>query len=174
MYTSYSADAYKSHDLSIYMKTSSGDTINLDFSNQKSASMSHQESSSGTKDTLSFSSMQSFQYSIDTNGIDEQDKKEIAEFMKKAQPYIDNFLQELDQDAPQTPVNKVAKDITSMLKDFTSKDDNTKNYIKSNLVDMVDNSIKQFPDMEKIFQDAQALLEKTLKEMDNFTKSLYA
>ena len=39
MSSSLSMNAYKSHDLNIIIKTSSGDVINLDLSNQESLSL---------------------------------------------------------------------------------------------------------------------------------------
>lgn len=178
----YSAiNAYKSHDLNISMRTSSGDNISLDFSNQKSLEASSQEGKNGNSSSLSFSSMQSFQFSIETNGIDDQDKKEIAAFMKIAQPYIDNFLSELANDAPSSPVTKIANDIVNTFSSMQEKDTNTKNFVKSNMVEMFDNSMnklkippKSESSIDKIFEQAQKLLEETLKVFDDLHKKIYA
>ncbi|ABB44828.1 hypothetical protein Suden_1551 [Sulfurimonas denitrificans DSM 1251] len=186
MNTSYSLNAYKSHDLNISMKTSSGDVIKMDFANESSFSMNSQKNSQGSKDELSFSSMQSFNYSIKSNGIDEQDKKEIEAFMKIAQPYIDSFLEELSAEAPSSPVTKLAHDIASIFEPNKARDENSKNYIKTNIVEMFDNSLQklklpqdsQTADanemMEKIFENAKNLLEKTLQEFNEFNKKIYA
>jgi hypothetical protein len=167
-------DAYRSHDLSIAMKTSSGDVINLDFANKQSMSMNHKETSKGTQDSLSFSSMQSFQFSIDSNGIDAQDKKEIQAFMKIAQPFIDDFLKELDQDSPKTPVNKLANTIADIFRPMQEKDKNTKDFVKTNLINQFDNSMKKMENIDKIFNDAKDLLERTLNNFDKINKELYA
>ncbi len=173
MNSAYGLDAYKSHDLNIYMRTSSGDVIEMDFSNRQSFSMSHQQNANQTKESFSFSSMQSFTFSMTTNGIDAQDKKEIEAFMKIAQPYIDDFLQELDQDAPGSPVTKLAHQISDIFAPMKSKDDDTKNYAKNSIVTMFDDAMKNFDSIEKIFEDAKRLLEKTLEEFDKLNKSLY-
>lgn len=181
--TSYGLDAYKAHDLNIAMRTSSGDEINFDFSNHKSASLSHQEDESGSSDSMKFSSMQSFSFSMQTNGIDDQDQKEIDEFMKIAQPYIEDFLAELKEDAPKTPVTELAHKIAGIFAPNKDRDENNTNNVKSNIVKMFDNSVNKLEipkgqnkeDMiNKIFKDAQKLLEKTLKEFDEFNKSIYA
>jgi len=183
MNTSYSYDAYRAHDLNIAMKTSSGDKITLDFANHQSTSMSHSEDENGSSTSMSFSSMQSFQFKIDTNGIDAQDKKEIEEFMKIAQPFIDDFLAEFQTDAPGTPVTQMAKQITDIFSPMKDKNEDTKNLVKTNLVDMFDNGMKKLtlPEaestedfMKKIFENAQKLLEKTLAEFDKVNKELYA
>jgi len=172
-------NAYKSHDLNIMMKTSSGDVIKLDFSNEKSLSYANEKNENSSKSVLKFSSMESFKFSIDSNGIDEQDKKEIEKFLEIAKPYIDNFLEELkEDDKNSTPLNKTAQNIVDSLYSLTDKSQNTKNYAKNSLVDMFDKAIhlnktieKQF---DKMFEEAKKLLEKTLQLFDNPNKSVYA
>ncbi|MDD3476447.1 MAG: hypothetical protein PHI38_06230 [Sulfurimonas sp.] len=174
MDTSYLLNAYRSHDLNISMKTSSGDVIKMDFANESALSMSSQKNSQGSQEEFSFSSMQSFNYSIKSNGIDEQDKKEIEEFMKIAQPYIDNFLKELSEDAPTSPVTKMAKDIASIFEPSKLRDENQSNQIKSSIVDLFDNSITKIKATDDIFLEMQKLLERTLREFEDFNKKLYA
>ncbi len=182
MNTLYGIDSYKSHDLNINMRTSSGDTIEMDFSNKNSSSMRHEENQNGSKTSMSFSSMQSFQFNIDTNGIDKQDQKEIDAFMKIAQPFIDDFLKELEDVAPKSPVSQLAHKIAGFFEPSRERDENSKNHIKTNIVEMFDNSLKKLevPErlntqdmLKKIFEDAQKLLEKTLQEFDNFNKNVY-
>jgi len=183
MNTSYGYDTYKTHNLNIAMRTSSGDTIKMDFSNTQSASIRHSENRDSSQTSMSFSSMQSFQFSIDTNGIDAQDEKEIAAFMKEAQPFIDKFLAEFESDAPGTPVTQMAKQIIDIFAHIKEKNENTKNLVKTNLVEMFDRGMNtlSIPDnsdreniMDRIFEDAKKLLEKTLAEFDKLNKELYA
>lgn len=177
MNTSYALEGYKAHDLNIAMKTSSGDVIKMDFANHSSVSLSSEQNEKGSKTSLSFSSMQSFQFSISGNGIDAQDEKEIQSFMKIAQPFIDNFLKELQQDAPQTPVTKLAQKIASLFEPSKERNEGAKNHIKTNMVEMFDNSLAKIDNskmLDKIFEDAKKLLEKTLQAFDNFNKEIYA
>ena len=185
MTQTYGLNNYYSHTLDISMRTSSGDVISFDFKNEQSSSLNYKENENAKSLKAGFSSMQSFQFSIETNGIDAQDKKEIAAFMKKAQPYIDKFLKELSEDAPNSPVTKIAKDIASIFEPNKNRDENQKNFVKTNIVKMFDKSLQEFhlpkateltPEetMKKILQQSQKLLEKTLKEFDNINKTLYA
>jgi hypothetical protein len=132
---------------------------------------------------MKFSSEQSFSFSVSTNGIDAQDQKEIEEFMKIAQPYIDEFLKELSQDAPKTPVTELAHKVAAIFDPNKDRDQNNLNNVKTNIVEMFDRSLNQLEvpketskeDMiEKIYEDAKKLLEKTLKEFDEFNKNIYA
>ncbi|MCW8895940.1 MAG: hypothetical protein OQK48_00380 [Sulfurimonas sp.] len=186
MDTSYNFNSYTAHDLNIAMKTSSGDVIKMDFANYQSTSFSHEQSANNSKTSMSFSSMQSFKFSIDSNGIDAQDQKEIDAFMKIAQPFIDSFLKELQDAAPKSPVTQLAHKIAGIFEPSQERDENAKNNIKTNIVKMFDDSIKkleipQKPEktdtaelMDKIFEQTKKLLEKTLQEFDEFNKNLYA
>lgn len=183
MNTSYAMNTYMAHDLNIAMKTSSGDVIKMDFANHQSSSLSHKKDENGSQTSMSFSSMQSFQFSIESNGIDAQDQKEIDEFMKIAQPFIDNFLKELEDVAPKSPVSKIAHEIAGIFEPSRQRDENSKNHIKTNIVEMFDKAmnkleLSEIPNSQEIinniFKDAQKLLEQTLKEFDNFNKNIYA
>jgi len=183
MNTSYGLDTYRAHDLNIAMRTSSGDIIKMDFSNEQSSSLRHSQNENGSSTSMSFSSMQSFQFSIKSNGIDAQDQKEIDAFMKTAQPFIDDFLQELSEDAPKSPVTQLAKEIAGIFDPNRERDTESVNNIKTNIVAMFDQAIAQFEPpkqlsaqemMDKIMKETQKLLERTLQEFDNFGKDLYA
>jgi len=174
MNTSYAMNTYRSHDLNIAMKTSSGDVIKMDFSNEQSTSLNYKSDGNATTRSMRFSSMQSFQFSIKSNGIDEQDKKEIAAFMQKAQPFIDKFLKELEEDAPKSPVTKIAKKIAGIFQPNEQRSDVQNKHIKTNIVKMFDNSLEKIAQPQDIFKEAQKLLEKTLKEFDKLNQEIYA
>lgn len=183
MNTSYAVDSYRAHDLNIAMKTSSGDVIKMDFANEQSMSMAKEQNANGSKSSMTFSSMQSFEFSIESNGIDAQDQKEIDAFMKTAQPFIDNFLKELSQDAPKSPVTRLAREIAGIFEPSRDRSERENNGVKNNIVKMFDKAMDRVEHpkevsvedmMAKILKDAQKLLEKTLEEFDNFNKKIYA
>ena len=162
MNMSYGLNAYRSHDLNIAMKTSSGDVIKMDFANEQSASISHSQNKNSSQTSMSFSSMQSFHFSVKDNGIDAQDQKEIDEFMKTAQPFIDNFLKELQEDAPSTPVTKLAHDIASLFKPSRERNENELNNVKTNIVKMFDKAINELEAPKEL--SYEEMLEKLFKE----------
>jgi hypothetical protein len=174
MTTATSLDAYRSHELSIQMKTSSGDTLSLNFQNTQSLSLSEKTSDSTKEQSFSFSSMQAFSFNIDSNGITAQDQKEINAFMKKAQPYIDKFMKELEDQNQTSPINKVASDVTKLIGNLNNTDHNTKNYAKKGVVDLFDNSLKNVKSDEKMINEAQKLLQKIIDGFDKTMKTIYA
>ncbi|MDD3836109.1 MAG: hypothetical protein PHS42_11675, partial [Sulfurimonas sp.] len=97
-----------------------------------------------------------------------------------------SFLQELEDAAPKSPVSQLAQKIASIFEPSRERDENTKNHIKTNIVEMFDKSMRELkmPEkseqldptelMEKIFEQTKKLLERTLQEFDEFNKNIYA
>jgi len=174
MISSSSLDAYRSHELSIAMKTSSGDTLSLNFENEQSLSMSSKTTSNSKEETFSFSSMQAFSFNIDSNGISEQDQKEINAFMKEAQPYIDKFMKELEDQNQTSPINKIASDVTKLIGNLKNSDENVKNNAKKGVVDLFDNAVKEIKTTEKMIEEAQKLMQKIIDGFDKMFEPMYA
>jgi hypothetical protein len=124
--------------------------------------------------SFSFSSMQAFSFNLDSNGISEQDQKEINAFMKKAQPYIDKFMKELEDQNQTSPINKVASDVTKLIGNLKNSDENVKNYAKKGIVDMFDNAVKETKSTEKMLNEAQKLMQKILDGFNKAFEPLYA
>lgn len=174
MTTASSLDAYRSHELSIQTKTSSGDTLSLNFTNEQSLSLNEKITSNSKEQSFSFASMQAFSFTIDSNGISEQDQKEINAFMKKAQPYIDKFMKELKEENQTSPINKVASDITKLIGNLKNSDDNVKNHAKKGVVDLFDNALKETKSMDKMIEEAQKLMQKIIDGFDKLFEPIYA
>lgn len=178
--TTSSLDAYRSHELSMQMKTSSGDTLSLNFENTQQLSLNSRQKEGTKESSFSFSSMQSFAFELNTNGITQQDQKEIDTFMKKAQPYIDKFMKELSDGEQKSPINKIASDLTKALGDLKHSDESVKNHAKKGIVDLFDNALKQIPppknenDMSKIISEAEKFLKKILEGFDRLFEPVYA
>jgi len=175
-----SLDAYRSHELSMQMKTSSGDTLSLNFENTQQLSLNSRQEKDTKESSFSFSSTQAFAFELNTNGITEQDQIEIDAFMKKAQPYIDKFMKELSDGEQKSPVNKMASDFTKALGDLKHSDESVKNQTKKGIVDLFDNALKQTPppknedDISKMINEAEKFLKKILEGFDRLFEPLYA
>jgi len=174
MTTTASYDAYRSHELNIQMKTSSGDMLSLNFENEQSLSINEKTTSNSKEQSFSFSSMQAFSFNLDSNGISEQDQNEINVFMKKAQPYIDKFIKELEDQNQTSPVNKVASDVTKHIGNLKYSDENVKNQAKKGVVDLFDNAVIETKSTEKMIQEAQKLMQKIIDRFDKIFEPIYA
>ncbi|MFA6143428.1 MAG: hypothetical protein WCW84_02070 [Sulfurimonas sp.] len=172
--TTTSLNAYRSHELDIQMKTSSGDTLSLNFENSQGLSMNEKTSTDGKEQSFSFSSLQAFSFNIDSNGISAQDQKEIDGFMKKAQPFIDKFMKELEDQNQTSPINKVASDVTKLIGNLKNSDDTVKNLAKKGVVDLFDNAIKPIKTNEDLLKESQKLLQKIIDGFDTLFKPIYA
>ncbi len=168
-------NAYKSHDLAISMRTSTGDKIDLNFKNESNLSMASAKNANGSASSFSFSSLQAFSFKIETeNGIDENDKKEIEELMKIAQPYIDNFMKNLEQGNQNSPISMLAHNIADIFGPYTKSQDSLKTLAQKSVVDLFDNAIQKVDINEKMIEEAQKLLEKILKSFEEQQKAIYA
>ncbi|MFY9141663.1 hypothetical protein [Sulfuricurvum sp.] len=174
MTTSTSFDAYRSHELTLQMKTSSGDSLSLNFENTQSLSLSEKTAPGSKEQSFSFSSMQAFSFNLDSNGITAQDQKEINAFMKKAQPYINKFMKELEDQNPTSPINKVASDVTKLIGNLKNSDENVKNHAKKGVADLFDNALNSVKSHEKMLEEAQKLMQKIIDGFDKLFEPMYA
>ncbi|MBN2895746.1 MAG: hypothetical protein JXK05_07640 [Campylobacterales bacterium] len=176
MNTSYDLSAYRSRELNIEMRTSSGDVINLDFANRKQLEFSADRNQNSSQANFAFSSLEAYRFSVESNGIDEQDKQEIAAFMEIAQPYIDRFMKEVSDEAQTTPMDKIAQMVEGAFEGLSSRTQNVQNQAKNDLVGLFDESLKAFEQTEKLFSESQKLLEKILRDLErgDAEKLLYA
>lgn len=174
MTTATSYEAYRSHELAISMKTSSGDTLSLNFANEQSFSLNEKTTSGSKEQSFSFASMQAFSFTMDSNGISEQDQKEINAFMKKAQPYIDKFMKELEDQNQTSPINKIASDVTKLIGNLKNSDENIKNHVKKGVVDLFDNAVQNIKSHEKMVDEAQKLMQKIIDGFDKMFEPIYA
>ena len=174
MISSSSLDAYRSHELSIAMKTSSGDTLSLNFENTQSLSLDSRQNGNSKETNFSFSSLQAFSFNIDSNGISEQDQQEINAFMEKAQPYIDKFMQELEEQNQTSPINKIASDVTKLIGNLKNSDENVKNSAKKGVVDLFDNAVQNVKSHQEMLDEAQKLMQKIIDGFDKMFEPMYA
>ncbi len=176
MNTSYELNAYRSHTLDIQMRTSSGDVINLGFENTQELALSAQKDGKNENASFSFSSLQKYQFEMQTsNGIDEQDKKEIAAFMEIAKPYIENFMQEVSDQEQKTPLNQISDLLEKTMQPIKDMAYDTKQQGKTDLVKLFDDTLKMFEQSEKLINESQKFLDKLLGNFDkDFEVLLYA
>lgn len=170
----YALDAYRSRELNIDMRTSSGDHITLDFSNRQSLSLQSQRGAGGSESRFSFSAMEAFSFSVESNGISEQDQKEIAAFMEIARPYIEEYFAELQGGGRNTPRNEVARSVAAVFDPLKGNGNAVENYAKQGIVSLFDDAAKMIRNFETLLDEAQKLLQKTLDDFDRETALLYA
>jgi hypothetical protein len=97
---SINASSYSYNDFNFSMQTSSGDTINLKMYDEQSTDFSHQNDANASTTTLSLSHAYGYNFKYEGNGIDAQDKQEIAEAMKLIQPMLEDYLKNVADSEP--------------------------------------------------------------------------
>lgn len=162
--------AYNSLDFTI--KTRSGDTLSLNMYDNKSMQYSASKNGNNQTQELTLSHAYGYKFSYEGNGIDAQDKKEIAQALEALQPRIDEYLKNVEQSGIPTP-----RDILNSAFDFrqelpTPKNENHKNAIAQGLLETFDKSLGGLGAQEKAIETAQNLFERMLEQLESF--SLYA
>lgn len=165
---SIQASTYAYNDFNFSMQTSSGDKINLKMYDEKASDFSHQKSADASTTTLSLSHAYGYSFKYEGNGIDENDKKEIAQAMKLIQPMLDTYFKNVAETAPKNAdIINTAFDINSYLP--KPKEENTKNYLNDALLKTMDKTLEKVQQQnEKILEQAQKLFEALLKRNERF------
>lgn len=165
---SINASNYSYNDFNFSMKTSSGDTIDLKMYDERAAEFSHQKNDTTETTTLSLSHSYGYNFRYEGNGIDEQDKKEIAEAMKLIQPMMEDYLKNVAESEPKnSDIINSAFDINSYLP--KPKDNNTKNYLNDETLKTIDKVLEKVENQnEKILKEAQKLFDALLKQSERF------
>lgn len=159
------------HSLDFNFKTSSGDNISLSMYDQKE--MSHSKINNQNSKIESFSLTHAFGYkfSYRGNGIDENDKKEIAQALKQLQPELEKFNKKVENDTIPS-----LKELTNKAFEFKNllpkpKDLNHFNFIADEVLKAFDKNLEKFNPNEHLLKANKSLFDKLLEQMNSF--SLY-
>jgi len=147
------------------MKTSSGDKISLSMYSNSDSDMQMKKDQGMREMRLSLREAHGYSFSYQGNGIDDQDKKEIADALKKIEPLLGIFNKsDLKMDDRET--TNLAFDINSMLP--KARDENHKNFIKDATLTKMDEMLKAFDavdEMRELAKNVFDMLEKQMEEL---------
>lgn len=152
------------------MQTSSGDTIDLKMYDEKSAEIMHAQDETTSTTTLSLSHAYGYNFSYKGNGIDEADKKEIAQAMKMIQPMLNQYFNNIkDSSAQNADTINTAFDINSLLPQTSNH--NTRNFINDGLLKAIDQTLDTPQNQtNEILKHAKKLFDALLKQADHFER----
>lgn len=150
------------------MQTSSGDTIDLKMYDERLSEFSHEEDETSTRTTLSLSHAYGYDFRYEGNGIDAQDKQEIAEAMKQIEPMLESYLKNVSPNEPKNAdIINQAFDINSYLP--KPKDLNTKNYLNDATLKTIDKALANIENQnEKMLKAAEKLFKALLNQNEHF------
>jgi len=151
------------------MKTSSGDKIDLSMYSNEEVDLSMSKDSGLQAMSISIKEEYGYNFSYEGNGIDEQDKKEIQQALKKIEPLLGIFKNSNFEASHEDKTN-LAFDINSFLP--KAKDDNHKNFIKDSVIDKMDEMLKAFDAADEMRQLASDVFDMLEEQMEGLR--LYA
>lgn len=165
---SISAQSYSYNGFNFSMQTSSSDTIDLKMYDERLSEFSHEEDETSTRTTLSLSHAYGYNFRYEGNGIDAQDKQEIAEAMKQIEPMLESYLKNVSQNEPKNAdIINQAFDINSYLP--KPKDFNTKNYLNDATLKTIDKALANIENQnEKMLKAAEKLFKALLNQNEHF------
>jgi len=152
------------------MQTSSGDKIDLKMYDEKASEMSYKKDGNSTEMMLSLTHSYGYNFHYEGNGIDAQDKKEIAEAMEAIKPMLEQYMdnvKESEEDFSIAEITNKAFDINQYLP--KTEDLNTKNYLSDKTLKTIDKILEKAENQnQKMLKHAQKLFDSLIKQMDRF------
>lgn len=165
-YTQFRLDA-----LFINYETKTGDKIEFNFANTKISKTNFLEPNDFT-----FQSLSEFNFNYSSiNGLDENDKKEIEDFMKEVKPYINDFLNSKFNLQDNMKVHNSVNQITNMLISKQSDNPDKNNMIKKEFIKNMDITFQSFIEVNNTKNETPEELknlEKILEETTKYIKQI--
>ncbi len=158
--------SYSMSALDLSIRTSSGDEISLGLYSKESLSY---ESDFSSKE-LTLTKERGIRLHYEGNGLDERDKKEIAEALKQVQDILDQFLSPKEMQKSEEEVSRKILDVISPLKEPENEEKNS--YLKNSLTDLFNEIFKNEQNGEDILKTLDNVFKSVLDEFDPF--SFYA
>lgn len=166
---SASKSAYNSFDFNF--KTGSGDNISLSMYDNKEISVESMQDGNMSMQSFSLSHSYGYEFEYSGNGLDENDKKEIAAALEELQPSIDTFMSNINDSGIPSPksILNLSREMSSQLPkaDTTEKQD----AIHDGLLNLFDNTLKDYFPNEDVLKGAKSLFDRINEQMKSF--SLY-
>jgi len=159
---------YNSFDFS--MQTSSGDKIDLKLFDEKSSELSYKQDDNSTSMMLSLRHSYGYEFHYEGNGIDAQDKKEIAKALEKIEPMLEKYLENVEQSKDSISPSNIINSAFDMKQILPKPNDlDTKNYLSDKLLDSFDKVLQNIQEQnDKILEEAKKLFDSLVKQMDRF------
>ena len=169
---SFSASTMSSSQSNVDFKitTKSGDVISLNMNKRESESQTVEHTDGETTMTSTKEYGFGYAFHYEGNGIDENDQKEIEEALKKVQPLMQKFVEnisETSEKGEKTPSSllDIMSGLISEVFEPTS-DMNMQNYQKNGLAETMNNTMNLLKPVEKALDDIESLMLKVFMNID--------
>ncbi|WP_169939819.1 ATP/GTP-binding protein [Campylobacter sp. RM15925] len=149
-------------------KTSSGDEIKFSMYDNKSVEYESSRSSNAQSRSLTLTHEYGYSFSYVGNGLDENDKKELAKALESIAPSIDEFMKNVK--AGETPAfTKLTNLANSLKKELpTIKDINHKNFVSEGTLRLFDELLKQNKADLNLLETSKKLFDNLIEQLDSF------
>lgn len=158
--------SYNSFDFSF--KTSSGDKISLSMYDNKQMSVSSVRDKNSSMDSFSLTHSYGYSFQYRGNGLDENDKKEIAKALEKVEGDISKFMKNVNESGIPSPksILNVAQDIKQELPEVNNED--KKLALHDELLKLFDIKLQEHFPNEDVLKSAKSLFDKINEQLESF------
>ncbi|MCH9813124.1 MAG: ATP/GTP-binding protein [Epsilonproteobacteria bacterium] len=148
------------------MRTSSGDKIDLSMYSNQESEMAMVKDKGISAMRLSIKEEYGYSFSYEGNGIDAQDRKEIAKALEQIEPLLTMFQNNSFAPSHESATN-LAFDINANLP--KAKDDNHKNFMKDSILDKFDEMLDLFDAVDEMREFAKDVFDMLEAQMEGLT-----
>ncbi|MGP1485988.1 MAG: ATP/GTP-binding protein [Campylobacter sp.] len=149
-------------------KTSSGDEIKLNMYDNKTLDYSSSKNSKGSSSALTLTHEYGYNFSYKGNGLDENDKAELAKALEEITPSIEKFMKNI-KDGEEPAFAQITNLANSMKKKLPEvKNENHKNFISDGALKLFDKIMEQQKADQKILQNSKKLFDSLIEQLDSF------
>ncbi len=163
-----SLSSYSMHSLDLSFQTSSGDMISLNLYDKESLDYKRRSSLDTASDELLLTRERGMALHYEGNGLDEQDKKEIAQALKEVEDLLSSFLspKQMREKREQSKTTQKILDILSPLKDRGKREKT--NYLKNSLTNTFDDILKANKQQDDTFKILDDMFKTVLEDFEPF------
>lgn len=156
------------NNLDFSFKTSSGDEIKFNMYDNKTVDFTSSKTAASSTRSLTLTHEYGYNFSYSGNGIDEQDKLEIAKALEELQPSIDKFMKNVKEGEDPTfaQITNLANSLKKSLPEI--KDANHKNFISDAALNLFDRLLEQNQADLKLLENTKKLFDELISQLDSF------
>lgn len=156
------------NNLDFSFKTSSGDEIKFNMYDNKTIDYASSKNGNTSVSALTLTHEYGYNFSYKGDGLDENDKAELAKALEEIAPSIEKFMKNVKdgQDPTFAQVTNLANSLKKKLPEI--KDENHKNFISDNTLKLFDKLMEQQKADQKLLQNSKKLFDSLMEQMDSF------
>ena len=149
-------------------KTSGGDEIKFNMYDNKTVDYESSKNHNTSAQSLTLTHEYGYSFSYKGDGLDENDKIELAKALEDIAPSVEKFIKNV-KDGEEPTFAKITNLANSLKKQLPEiKDENHKNFISNNTLNLFDRLMEKQKADQKILENSKKLFDGLIEQLDSF------